>query len=64
MVKLLKKQAEVVSLEAIGEHQIRELIEARVREADMQIEPQAVNALLQRTGSDLSLIMSELPNSR
>lgn len=61
VVKLLKKQAEVVSLEAIGEHQIRELIDARVREAGMQIEPQAVNALLQRTGSDLSLIMSELP---
>ncbi|KRM74076.1 DNA polymerase III subunit delta [Secundilactobacillus collinoides] len=61
VVKTLKKVAEVVSLEAIGEHQIKQLVETDLQNNGFQMQPEAFSKLLQRTGSDLSLIMNELP---
>lgn len=53
--------ADVVSLEAIGETQIKQLVGNDLQNNGFKIQPDAFNQLLQRTGSDLSLIMNELP---
>ncbi|GAX01891.1 DNA polymerase III subunit delta [Secundilactobacillus silagei] len=61
VVKTIKKAAEVISLEAVGERQIRSLVQQNLKQAQFEIDPEALNLLLQRTGTDLSLIMNELP---
>lgn len=61
VVKAIKKTAEVVSLEAVGERQIRSLVQQTLKRDRFEIKPDALNLLLQRTGTDLSLIMNELP---
>ncbi|GAX08383.1 DNA polymerase III subunit delta [Secundilactobacillus silagincola] len=61
VVKTIKKAAEVISLEAVGERQVRTLVQHNLEQDHFTIEPDALNLLLQRTGTDLSLIMNELP---
>lgn len=61
VVKTIKKAAEVISLEAVGERQVRTLVQHNLEQDHFAIEPDALNLLLQRTGTDLSLIMNELP---
>ncbi|MTV81351.1 DNA polymerase III subunit delta [Secundilactobacillus folii] len=61
VVKKIKKVAEVISLESVGESQIRSLVQQNLKQDGYQIDPAALKLLVQRTGTDLSLIMNELP---
>ncbi|WP_282801261.1 DNA polymerase III subunit delta [Secundilactobacillus kimchicus] len=61
LVKTLKKQAEVVALEALGERQIQTLLADRLAVDGYTIDDPAFEQLQQRTGGDLTLMMNELP---
>lgn len=61
VVKTMKKAAEVTNLESVGESQVRALVQQSLKNDQFEIAPDALNLLLERTGTDLSLIMNELP---
>lgn len=61
VVKTIKKAAEVISLEAVAEPQIRSLVQQDLKQSGFEMTTSALNLLIQRTGSNLSLIMNELP---
>ena len=60
VVKTLKKVADVVENQPLKEMQVRQIINQRLKENSLSIEPKAFDTLMERTNAEISLAMNEL----
>lgn len=60
VVKVLKKQAKVITIEPLKEHEIKEYVKNTIQESGYEITPEALESLLHLSQMNLSKIMGEL----
>jgi DNA polymerase-3 subunit delta len=60
VTKLLKKQAECIEANELGEQEIKVWIDSELKEASITMEESAKQLLLQLTGLDLTTVLNEL----
>lgn len=60
VTKAIKKQAEVVDVNPMGEHEVKQYVEQTIQSEGYEIRPEAFDLLLQLTDLNLSKVMGEL----
>lgn len=61
VTKVLKKQAVLIDVNPLQENEVRSYLNNELMQAGYQMQPGALQSLLERTEAKLSLIMAELP---
>ncbi|WP_199774985.1 DNA polymerase III subunit delta [Lactobacillus sp. CBA3606] len=61
LVKSLKKQATIVEINQVSEHDTQKYVQSELTAKKISIDPDALQALVSRTDGQLGLIMAQLP---